>query len=374
MVDVLNRRIENEGNQPPIPKSPDPFFERIAKLSLLGLLVYWSFVIVRPFLTLVLWSLILTVALYPAFDWTARRLGGRRKLAAVIITLVSLAVVTGPLVWLGLSMVEGLGTLSQRLDAGAITIPPPPDEIRAWPIIGEPVHQIWNLASANLKSGLTEALLYLDPLRSFARKMAQSAATGIPIFLASLLTTGFLFAPAPKLLESGRKLSRRILPVHGLEYVKLAGATIRNVSQGVIGVSLLQATLAGLGFFVAGIPGSGLLALAVLVFGILQFPGLVILPAMVWSWTVLTLPAAIVLTAYLLPVSLINNVLSPIVMAHGLQTPMIVIFIGVLGGAIAHGVIGLFVGPIILAVSWELVLAWFQQEDVSLSLEGTPDT
>ena len=374
MVDVINRRIDNEGNQPYIPKSPDPFFERIAKLALLGLLVYWSFVIVRPFLNLVLWSLILTVTLYPAFDWTARRLGGRRKLAAVVVTLLGLAVVTGPLVWLGLGMVEGLRTLSQRLDAGAITIPPPPDEIRAWPLIGERVHHIWSLASANLKVALSEALPYLDPLRSLARKMAQRAATGIPIFLASLLAAGFLFAPAPKLLESVRKLSRRILPLHGQEYVKLAGATIRNVSQGVIGVSLLQATLAGLGFFAAGIPGSGLLALAVLVFGILQFPGLVILPAMVWSWTVLTLPAAIALTAYLLPVSLINNVLSPIVMAHGLQTPMIVIFIGVLGGAIEHGVIGLFVGPIILAVSWELVLAWLQQEDVSPPLEATPDT
>src|SRR5258706_15660632 len=160
MVDILNRGMDTDSDRPPIPKSPDPFFERIAKLSLLGLLIYWSFVIVRPFLTLVLWSLILTVALYPAFDWTARRLGGRRKLAAVIITLLGLAVVTGPLVWLGLSMVEGLGTLSQRLDAGAITIPPPPDEIRAWPLIGERVHHIWSLASANLKVALSEALPY----------------------------------------------------------------------------------------------------------------------------------------------------------------------------------------------------------------------
>ncbi len=370
MVDILNRGIDIDRDRLPI---SDPFFERIAKLSLLGLLAYWSFVIVRPFLTLVLWSLILSVTLYPAFDWTARRLGGRRKLAAVIMTVLGLGAVTGPLVWLGLSMVEGLGTLSHRLDAGAITIPPPPDEIRTWPIIGERVHNLWSLASANLKSALSEAAPYLGPLRSLAREMAQSAATGIPIFLASLLAAGFLFVPAPKLLENGNKLSRRILPVHGQEYMKLAGATMRNVSQGVIGVSLLQATLAGLGFFVAGIPASGLLALAVLVFGILQFPGLVILPAMVWTWTVLTPPAAIALTAYLLPVSLINNVLSPIIMAHGLQTPMIVIFIGVLGGAIAHGVIGLFAGPIILAVSWELISAWLQQEDVPRPLEATSD-
>lgn len=320
-----------------------------------------------------LWSLILTVSLYPAFSWITQHVGGRRKLAAAIVTLLSLAVVTGPLIWLGLSMMEGLGRLSERMNAGAITIPPPPDEIKAWPLIGERIHHIWTLASANLKSALSEALPYLDPLRSFARKMAQSAATGIPIFLVSLLASGFLFSPAPKLLEGGRKLSRRILPVHGQEYVRLAGATIGNVSQGVIGVSLLQATLAGLGFVVAGVPGSGLLALAVLIFGILQFPGIVLLPVMIWGWTAFSAPGALALTAYLLPVSLINNLLSPIVMAHGLRTPMIVIFIGVLGGAIAHGVIGLFVGPIILAVSWELILAWVGQEEALLSGKIAPD-
>src|SRR5271165_4533984 len=358
MADMLNRRIDADGNRPSRAESSDLFFERIARLSLLGLLAYWSFVIVRPFLTIILWSLILTVSMYPAFNWVARHIGGRRKLAAALVTLLSLAVFTGPLIWLGSSMMEGLGILSERINAGTFTIPPPPDEIKTWPLVGERAHHIWTLASANLKSALSEALPYLDPLKSFARKMAQSAAIGIPMFLVSLIASGFLFPAAPKLLEGGRNLSQRILPVHGQEYMKLAGATIRNVSQGVIGVSILQSLLAGAGFIVAGVPGSGLLALAVLVFGILQFPGIVFLPVIIWGWMALAFPAALALTAYLVPVSLINNFVSPIVMAHGLQTPMIVIFIGVLGGAIAYGIIGLFIGPIILAVTWELIAAW----------------
>ncbi len=114
---------------------------------------------------------------------------------------------------------------------------------------------------------------------------------------------------------------------------------------------------------VAGIPGSGLLALAVLIFGILQFPSIVLLPVMIWSWVTMPLTAALVFTAYIVPVGLINNILSPIVMAHGLKTPMLVIFIGVMGGAVAHGIIGLFLGPIVLAVTWELIVAWVKHEE-----------
>src|SRR6185312_3576447 len=147
--------------------------------------------------------------------------------------------------------------------------------------------------------------------------------------------------PAPSFVQALRELSHRILPARGQEFVKLAGATIRNVSQGLIGIAILQAILSGLGFIIAGIPGSGLLALAVLIFGILQLPGIVLFPVIIWTWTAMQPTVALALTAYLVPVSLINNVLSPIVMAHGLGTPMPVIFVGVIGGAITHGIIGL---------------------------------
>ena len=145
--------------------------------------------------------------------------------------------------------------------------------------------------------------------------------------------------------------------------MQLAGATMRNVSQGVIGVALLQSMLSGIGFIVAGIPGSGLLALAVLIFGILQLPGIVLVPLIVWAWTAMPAAPALALTAWLIPVALINNVLSPLLMAHGLKTPMPVIFAGVMGGAMAHGIIGLFLGPLVLAVAWELIVAWVKHEE-----------
>jgi predicted PurR-regulated permease PerM len=373
MGDVLTKQTERDGEQHIIRHLTDDLFEFMAKLALLGFLLYWSIILLQPFLSIILWSLILTVTLYPVFDWLARQTGGRRKLSAAIVTALALLVFTGPVVWLGLSMVEGLGTLSARLNAGGITIPPPSDEIKAWPLIGERLYYLWNLASTNLKGALGEALPYLQPLRGAARKMAEGAVTGIPAFLLSLIVMGFLFGPAPSLAAAIRKLSVRVLPARGQELVQLAGATIRNVSQGVIGIALLQAVLAGIGFVIAGIPGAGLLALGALILGILQLPGLVMLPVTIWVWTAMPFTAALAFTAYMIPVGLINNVLSPIVMAHGLKTPMLVIFIGVMGGALAHGIIGLFLGPIVLAVTWELIAAWVKQQEAAPSPASAAD-
>ena len=370
MGDKVINRGRAAGERRPILQSTDDVFELVAKLGLFFFLIYWSIVLLRPFLSIALWSLILAVTLYPAFEWTARQLGGRRKLAAGVITAVSLLVFTGPIIWLGLSMVEGVASFSHRLSSGDITIPPPSEEIKTWPFIGDRLYYFWDLASTNLKRAVTEALPYLSPLRSTARRMAEGAATGIPTFLVSLIIAGALFPAAPSLLEAVRTLSQRILPTRGQELLKLAGATIRNVSQGVIGIALLQAILAGLGFLVAGIPGSGLLALAVLISGILQVQGLVVIPVLIWVWTSMQTTTALALTAYLAPVGLINNVLSPIVMAHGLKTPMLVIFVGLMGGAVAHGIIGLFIGPIVLAVTWELIVAWFKHEEASPSPES----
>jgi predicted PurR-regulated permease PerM len=362
MGDTVTGERPPAGERRPILQSADDVFELAIKLGLFFFLVYLSIALLRPFLSIALWSLILAVTLYPAFDWTARRLGGRRKLAAALVTALCLLVFTGPIIWLGMSMIEGVSSLSHRLTSGDIAIPPPSEKIKTWPFIGERLYYFWDLASTNLKRAVTEALPYLTPLRSTARRMAEGVATGIPTFLVSVIVAGALFPPAPLLLEGVRTAAERILPTRGLELVRLAGATIRNVSQGVIGIALLQAILAGLGFLVAGIPGSGFLALGVLVTGILQVQGLLFIPVLAWIWTSMDTTTALALTAYLGPVGLINNVLGPIVMSHGLSTPMLVIFIGLIGGAVAHGVIGLFIGPIVLAVTWELIAAWMKHE------------
>ena len=373
MDETIIKQDRSAADEHPIRRLTNDIFELVAKLGLFLFLVYWAITLLRPFLSVVIWSLILLVTLYPAFSWATRLFGGRRKLAAVIVTVISLLVFTGPIIWLAISMIDGVVSLSDRLNAGDISIPPPSDEIKNWPFVGERVFHYWELASTNLKQAFKEALPYLDPLKGMARRMAEGAATGIPTFLVSLLIAGVLFPPTPALLETVRRVSERILPAHGQEFLKLTGATTRNVAQGVIGIALLQAVLAGLGFLFAGLPGSGFLALAVLISGILQVQGLVFIPVLVWTWTSMPATTALGLTAYLVPVGLLNNVLSPIVMAHGLRTPMVVIFIGLMGGAVAHGIIGLFLGPIVLAVTWELISAWLKREEAVTPANAAPD-
>jgi predicted PurR-regulated permease PerM len=145
----------------------------------------------------------------------------------------------------------------------------------------------------------------------------------------------------------------------GEGFVDLAGGTVRSVARGVVGISLIQAILFGIGAIFAGIPLVGLWTFIVLVLAIIQLgPGLVILPVIIYAWTTMDTFGAAILTVYMVPVMLLDNVLKPIIMGRGLPVPMLVIFIGVIGGTLAHGLIGLFVGPIVLALGYELGRAW----------------
>jgi predicted PurR-regulated permease PerM len=349
-----------------------PFLESAIRLGALGLLLYLAFVLVRPFVTVVIWSVVLAVALYPVFDWLARHLGGRRRLAAVLLTLFSLLVVIGPATWLAVGLIDSLRTVAERIDLTTISLPAPPQVVKSWPLIGEELYHLWDLASTNMRAALAEIAPQLKPLGSSLLGVAEATGISILTFLVAIIVAGFLFAPGPQLVDALKRFSRRLVSDRGEEFVKLAGATIRAVSRGVIGISVLQALLAGTGLIVAGVPGASLITLAVLILGIIQIgPAVVLIPLMIWSWFAMETTAALVFTAYMIPVNLLDNVLKPIVMGRGLQTPMLVILIGVLGGTLAYGISGLFLGPIVLAVIWELLVVWTRERQAGdAPLEG----
>jgi predicted PurR-regulated permease PerM len=331
------------------------------RLAALGLLLYWTIILVRPFLTIMLWSVVLAVALYPVFDWIAVRLGGRRSLAAAIVTAAGVLIILGPAAWIGLGLMEGARFLSDRLGSGALSVPEPPEAVRHWPLIGEQAYRLWSLASTNLKEAFDEIAPYLKPYGSTLVGAAAGAGTGLIKFLVSVIVAGFLFSPGPSFVSAVKAFSRHLESNRGEAFVDLAGATIRSVSRGVIGVSLLQAFAAGIGLWLAGVPGASLITFAVLIFGIIQIgPSLILIPVIVWSWFTMETMTAVIFTAYMVPVNLLDNILRPIVMGRGLATPMPVIFIGVIGGTLVHGLIGLFIGPIVLAVAWELLRAWLR--------------
>ena len=163
--------------------------------------------------------------------------------------------------------------------------------------------------------------------------------------------------------DGGRGRGRRIAGERGAHFVDLAGATIRNISRGVIGVALLQALIAGLVLTLLGVPGAGLAAFLVLMFCIVQVgPIPVLLPIIIWAWATRDTGPALLLTVLLIPIPVIDNVLKPILMARGLSTPMLVILLGVIGGTVVYGLIGLFFGPILLGIFYELLMAWMRND------------
>src|SRR4051812_39909375 len=348
-------------------KSSDEIVQLALRLGLLIFLVYWSFVLVRPFIPVLAWSIILTVALYPAFDWLAQNLGGRPKLAATLITLVNLAIIIGPVAWLGLGMVEGVQHLAGLLGAGTLAIPSPPQAIKDWPLVGPQFYGLWEQASSNMAAALRALAPYLKPLAGPMLALAGSTGIGALKFVLSVAISGVLFLYGPGLVAASRRIQARLVTQRSEDFVGLAGLTIRTVSQGVIGVAVLQALLAGIGLKLADVGHPGLLAFTVLILAILQIGAAIVLfPVLIWIWVTKEFGVALLLTIYLLIVGLADNVLKPMLMGRGLNTPMLVIFIGVLGGMIAHGMVGLFIGPIILAVVWQLTMAWMGEEPATL--------
>ena len=341
------------------PQARDDVIRVAIRLGLLALLVYWCFILVQPFIAILVWSIILAVALYPPYSWLVDRIGGRRRIAAAIVTILSFVVVAAPVIWLGAGVVEGAGDVVENLSSGTWSIPPPHESVRNWPLIGEYIHDLWSSAFANLKSVLRDIAPYITQYAGSILGTVGGVGVGILKFLAALVVAGFLFAPAPRLLEATRSFLIRLVPERGDEFISLAGMTIRSVSQGVIGISVVQSVLAGIGLKLVGIPSAGLLAFLILVSGVLQIGAAVfIIPAIIWVWMTNETATAVLFTAYMVPVGLLDNILKPIIMARGLKTPAVVILVGVIGGTLAHGIVGLFVGPVVLAVGWTLVAAW----------------
>jgi predicted PurR-regulated permease PerM len=344
-------------------RSGEDLIQLAIRLGLLAFLIYWTFVLIRPFVPILVWSIVLAVALYPVFGLLARLLGGRPRLAAAILTVVNLGIVIGPATWLGLSAVEGVKDFAANLSAGNLMVPSPPDGVKNWPLIGPQLFELWNQASNNIRAALREVAPHLKPLAGTMLGLAGNAGVGTLKFLLSVALAGFLFPYGSQLVAAGRGFLSRIVPEQSEHFLELAGTTIRAVSQGVIGVAIIQSLLAGIGLKLAGIPGAGLLAFMVMILAIVQIGAAIVLfPVIIWVWIDKEFTTALLLTVFLGIVGILDNILKPLLMARGLTTPTVVILVGVIGGTLAHGIVGLFIGPIILSVAWELTVAWIRAD------------
>jgi predicted PurR-regulated permease PerM len=344
-------------------KRLDPaFVDAMIQVAGLVLLAGWTFVLVEPFLAVIAWSLILAIVLYPLFDFFTTRLRMNRVLAALLVTCISLGVLLGPATWLGVSLVGTLRALAEQLGSGGLVLPAPPDSVKHWPLIGDGVYQLWSLASTNMEDALARIGPQLEPFSGALLGFAGNAGIGMLEFLSGVLISGILLLPGPAIVDGAKTIARRVATRRGDELVDMSMTAIRGLARGVIGIAILQALLVGVGFIAAGVPAPGLLSFLVLIFAIVQVGAFVVLvPVTLWGWFVFDTTTFILFTAYMLPVGACDNVLRPFAMGHGLKTPAAIVFIGLIGGILVHGVIGVFIGPIVLAIAWELVQAWIKE-------------
>jgi len=339
--------------------------ETSINIGLAALLAASCLLFVKPFVPLIAWGIIIAVASYPVFLKLQRVLGGRGGWAAALYTLILLAILIIPVVLLAQSLVEGVQTLTAHLKDGTLGVPAPPDSVAGWPIIGARVYNLWKAASDNL----SDVVLRFAPQIKSALPELLSAAAGLGLtvleFLLAILVGGALLANAPAATKAARSMFVRIFGEKGPEYHQLVSSTIHSVTNGILGVALIQTVCAGLGFLVAGLPAAGLWAVIFLIAAVLQVGMLVLIPAVIYMFAIASTTKAIIFLVWCTIVGLMDNVLKPLLLGRGVAVPIAVVFLGAIGGFVAMGIIGLFVGAVVLSVGYKLFLVWVEPATVA---------
>ena len=336
--------------------------EVFIRLSLLAAMAVSCFLLLRPFLNIIVSGIIIAIAVYPAHRMLSNALRGHRTLAAALCTLVLLLIVIVPELLLAGTLSDGIRAIAQQVQAGRVDLPPAPQGLSKLPIIGSRLESFWTLCSTDLSSVVSR---FSPQVRErIPALLAASAKFGATMlqFLISILLAGFFLATSEKESQFADRLFARIFAEQGPEYKELVTATVRSVTNGILGVAVIQTLFASLGFWFVGLAGAGLWAGIFLIAAILQMGALVLVPAVIYVFATQSTTHAVLFLVWSVIVGLMDNVLKPILLGRGSKVPMIVIFIGVLGGFIAMNLIGLFVGAIVLSVGYKLFIAWLDEE------------
>jgi predicted PurR-regulated permease PerM len=338
-------------------------YDTTIRLFILLLIVAWCLLIMSPFVSIILWSVILALALYPLHNTLAKKMGGRPKLASSIIVLSFLIIIVFPIGLLIGSLVEEVKELKEMYNAGTLTIPPPNQKVKEWPIVGDKIYGIWQAASTNIEQTVLKYREQLTDMGKTVVKGLLSSVSAVIQILVSLIIAGILLVFG-ETGESTRKFFRKVAGDRGDEFADVAFKTVGSVVKGIIGVALILALLHGIVFMLAGIPFAGIWTLLVFVLCVLQIPVIfVTLPIIIYLFAEHGVTTAIIWTIVLFVIGLSDNVLKPILLGKGAPVPMLIIFLGVIGGFIFSGFIGMFTGAIVLSIGYKLFVSWLDTEN-----------
>ncbi len=346
--------------------------EATVRIGLALLVVYLCLDIIRPFFVPILWGLIIAISLYPVHRRLAGKLSDSPKISAALITFGCLGLLIYPSISFSGRMIANLKTLSGQFKSGEFILPPPPDTVQQWPFVGEKLYTLWFDATQDIEGVLIE---FAPQLAGFGESLLTSVgAMGVGFFqfIAAIIISGFVLANADTCKDFSVQLMTRLIGDNGPAYANMSGKIVSGVTQGILGVSLLQSTLALAGFVVMDVPLAGLWGLLCLILGVVQIgasPVIIGVAIYVLITNDSTL-AGVIFLIWSLAVGIMDNILKPLVMGRGIDVPTVVIFLGAIGGFISSGIIGLFTGAVMLVIGYSLFRAWL---DSSLAIPETTD-
>ena len=335
------------------------------QLLAVAFLIKWCFEILAPFFTPIIWAAILAVTLYPLHQKLTRLLKGRSIWAAVLITIFFLGFFISIISWLGFRTGEEIKNEITAFQEGHLKIPSPPETVKTWPLIGRKTFQVWTQLASGFEGFIQKYPDEVKTIGNYVLQLMTSSGKALVVFIFSIIISGVFLSYAQESAEYARKFFTRLIDSSQFDVSSIAAITIRNVVRGILGVSLIQSLCAGVGFFVAGIPYASIWTLLCLILAIIQIGILpVTVGVLIYIWTAGNTTAAILLTIWMIPVGFLDNILKPIMMGKGAPVPMLIIFLGSLGGFMFSGFVGLFTGAVVLSLGYRLFNVWLLESEL----------
>jgi predicted PurR-regulated permease PerM len=342
-------------------ETPKPIFERTLGIAVLILLLGGCLLVMRPFVTALLWAVVLSYSLWPLHRRLVNLLRGRRTWASVLMACFLVAVVLLPFVVVGITLADNVKDLKSAIERSVMNGPPePPAWLAKVPLIGQNAVEEWKVLAADSAALVKKAKPLIESVSLWLLKSGFTLGRGVIELALSILIAFFLLRNGVSVSERLIFGIQRIAGSRGEQLLQVAGKTVRGVVYGVLGTALVQTIFAGIGYLIAGLPGVAVLTLLTFGFCIVPAVGapLVWIPAVIWLFTQGATGRAIFLLVWGIGVSSVDNFLRPWLISYGSKLPFLLMFFGALGGLIAFGFIGLFIGPTLLAVGYKLVQEW----------------
>jgi len=337
--------------------------ETALKIGLVFIVLLISFMIIKPFIVLLAWGAIIAIAFYPLQKMLSKRINNKNNLSATILTLILLSILIVPAIMFINALVDNASLIVAGVKDGSISVPPPNEKLKSWPLIGKPVYEFWSMASTNMKATFIEFQPEIGKVVKWIAESVKNLMGSVVIFFIALVISGAFIAKGDVIYKFAVALAEKFVGKDGQDMIDNSVGTVQSVVKGVIGVAFIQSFLIGLGFWFAGVPAASILTLLVFILALIQLPSiLVVLPVIIYVFSADSTTTAIVFTIYEMIAGLSDNVLKPLLLGRGVKIPMLVILIGSIGGMILMGMIGLFVGSVVLALAYQIFMSWMEED------------